>query len=78
MNEYTLFFFVAEGKVEAGECGAIEVVVDAMRHHMPNVWVCGYGCWVLKNVTFNNGNHQITNNSILFGMSQLIEIISCQ
>ena len=40
-------------KVKAGGCGAIEVIVSAMKTHMNNAGVCEKGCRALCNITVN-------------------------
>lgn len=44
-------------RVRAGESGAIEAVVNAMKTHVNNVGVSGAGCGALGNITFDNGKH---------------------
>ena len=43
----------AGNQAKAGECGAIEVILSAMKTHMNNAGVCEAGCGVLGNITVN-------------------------
>ena len=43
----------ADNQVKAGECGAIEVIVNAMKAHMNITDVCEQGCGALCNITVN-------------------------
>lgn len=42
-------------KVKAGECGAIEVVVNVMKTHINNLGICSYGCVALGVITYGSG-----------------------
>ena len=42
----------ADNKAKAGECGAIEVILEAMKTHMNNAGVCEKGCGTLWNTSF--------------------------
>ena len=44
-----------DNRVRAGEGGAIEVILNAMRTHINNAGVCEAGCGALGNIT-ENGN----------------------
>ena len=48
----------APNKVKAGEYGAIEVILSAMKAHMSIADVCEQGCWALWNITADNGKQQ--------------------
>ena len=50
-NERT--YFLADNEVKAGECGAIEVILNAMDAHMNITGVCEYGCMALCIITVN-------------------------
>ena len=41
--------------MKAGKEGAIELILNAIRTHINNAGVCGYGCGALCNITSNNG-----------------------
>ena len=43
----------ADNQVKAGECGAIEVILSAMKTHMNNADVCQAGCGALWSITVN-------------------------
>lgn len=44
-----------DNKARAGECGAIGMIVSAIKVHTNNLNVCEYGCKTLCNITSNNG-----------------------
>ena len=46
---------VAYNQTKAGEAGAIDVILCAMKRHMDNINVCKFGCGALWNITENNG-----------------------
>ena len=52
---------LADNKVTAGKCGAIEAIVSAMKTHLNNADVCQYGCWALQIIAVN-GKCQHTQN----------------
>ena len=45
--------FTDDNQVKAGEAGAIDVIVSAMKTHSNNAGVCYYGCGALRNITAN-------------------------
>lgn len=47
------FMILADNEIKAGDSGAIEVTVNAMRKHINNTGVCERGCGVLMNITLN-------------------------
>ena len=53
---------LADNRVTAGKCGAIEAVVSAMKTHSDNADVCENGCYALNNITANNGKCHHTQN----------------
>ena len=44
-------------KVKAGECGAIEMILNVMKTNKTSTGVCKYGCGALCNITFNGKHH---------------------
>lgn len=52
--------------MKAGECGAIDVIVNAMKKHIDNVVVCKWGCSALENITASNGIIHIIKNKIIY------------
>ena len=51
--------------MRAGECGAIEAIVSAMKTHIDNSGVCENGCWALENIA-RNGNYRLRNKDKLY------------
>ena len=47
-----------DNRAKAGECGAIEAIVNGMKVHANNVGICRAGCGALNNATFDNGKQQ--------------------
>ena len=45
--------FTDDNQVKAGEAGAIDVIVSAMKTHSNNAGVCEQGCRALGNITAN-------------------------
>ena len=48
--------------MKAGEAGAIEVIVSAMKTHANNSDVCEQGCWALCVITVNGTSHKMHNS----------------
>ena len=44
--------------MKAGECGAIEAILDAMKAHPNNADVCEQGCRALVNITVDGKQRQ--------------------
>lgn len=44
---------IANNQVKAGQFGAIEVILDAIKIHVSNADVCEKGCGALWNITVN-------------------------
>lgn len=60
-----MFVIIAHNKVKAGECGAIDAIVNTMKTHINNADICYRGFRALLNITSNNGKADIVIN-ILF------------
>ena len=43
----------ADNEVRAGEAGAIDVILNAMRTHINNADICKWGCGALMRITVN-------------------------
>ena len=52
--------FTADNQTKAGEAGAIDVIISAMRTHSDNADVCEQGCMALRNITENGTSQQHT------------------
>lgn len=48
------FVIIDENKVEAGERGAIDIILNVMKKHISIINVCELSCKVIWNITFNN------------------------
>lgn len=46
-----------DNEVKAGECGAIDAIISAMKVHINDSGVCEQGCGALYAIG-NNGKHQ--------------------
>lgn len=57
-NKTNINEIIDDNRVKAGKCGAIEMIVSAMKTHINNVDVCKHGCLALWNTVANNGKHQ--------------------
>lgn len=47
--------------MKAGQCGAIDVILNAMKIHINDAGVCEQGCGALGNITLS-GKHQLITN----------------
>lgn len=52
-RELFVILLLAVNQAKAGECGAIDAIVSAMKTHISNVDACKWGCGALMNVTAN-------------------------
>ena len=48
-----------DNKILAGQAGAIEVIVSAIKAHTENARVCEHGCRSLCSITYSNGKNDI-------------------
>ena len=46
-----------DNNVKAGECGAIEVILDVMKENKTSTGVCEQGCGALVNITVDGKQH---------------------
>lgn len=45
---------IDDNKVRVGECGAIDVILSAMKNHSNNADVCNNGCGVFWNIAVDD------------------------
>ena len=60
-----------DNRIKAGEAGAIEAIVNAIKTHINNGDICENGCGALMSITYKNGKLGTTNQMIF--LIQLIE-----
>lgn len=48
-----IFIIAADNQMKTGECGAIEIVLNAIKLHINNTNVCESGCGALWSITTN-------------------------
>ena len=53
---------LADNQALAGEKGAIEIIVEAMKNHTDNTDVCGYGCAAISSIVLNGKQSKAANN----------------
>lgn len=51
MNDFTITTDI--NRVKAGECGAIEVILGAMKIYTSNADICENGCMTLRSLAMN-------------------------
>lgn len=67
-----------DNKARAGECGAIGMIVSAIKVHTNNLNVCEYGCKTLCNITLNNGKTSYTKQKRTLAKSIPYYYYRCQ
>lgn len=83
---HILFLTTVNNQKKAGKSGAIEAILNAMKKHINDEYVCHHGCGALSNIT-SNGNdppkirsfhYWLTNlaiNQVKAGGCGVIEIV---
>lgn len=71
--------------MKAGECGAINVILDAMKTHVNNADICKEGCVALLSIAYNgeilSSKYKMTkfnkldNNQVKVGECEAVDVI---